>query len=52
MADICRIRSTKLMVVDYSHLYTITVLYFFAPGMYDTSYLNMQHLGSGHIFSF
>ena len=50
IADICRSQSTKLIIVGYGQLNSTTVLDFFAPGMYDTSYLNMQHLGPGHIF--
>ena len=45
--------STKLFVgygqVNYT---TILLFRFFAPDMYCSSYLNMQHLGTGPIFSF
>ena len=50
IADICRLWSTKLTFVGYDQLNSTTVLDFFAPGMYDTSYLNMQHLGAGDFF--
>ena len=43
----CRLWSAKLIFVGYSQLNSSTVLDFFAPSMYDTSYLNMQHLGTG-----
>ena len=51
-AGICRLglRSTKLIFVSNGQLNYTTVLDFFAPGMYDISYLNMQHLGAGHFF--
>ena len=38
--NICRLLSTKFYYC----------FRFFAPGMYDTSYLIMQHLGAGHFF--
>ena len=46
----CRKTMTKLICVGYSQLNSTTVLDFFAPDMYDTSLLNMQHLYAGHIF--
>ena len=46
IADICRLRSTKLIFVGYGQLNATIVFDFFAPGMYETSYLNMQHLGA------
>ena len=50
IADICRLWSTKLMFEGYDQLNSTNVLDFFAPGMYDTSYFNMQHLGAGHVY--
>ena len=38
--------------VGYGQVNSTTFFRFFAPGMYDTSYLNMQHLGAGHFVSF
>ena len=46
IADICRLWSTKLIHVfaGYGQRNSSSVLdFFFAPGMYDTSFLNMQH---------
>ena len=45
IADICRLRSTKLIFVGYGQLNSTNVFFFFfffffAIGMYDTSYLN------------
>ena len=37
------------LILGYGQLNSTTVLIFFATGMYDTSNLNMQHLGAGHI---
>ena len=40
-------------IVDVAHgvqTRATTGLDFFAPGMYYTSYLNMQHFSAGHIF--
>ena len=42
-------RLTKLIFVGHGQLHSTTVLDSFAPGLYDTNYLNMQHLGAGHI---
>ena len=43
-------QSTKLIFVGDGQLNSTSVLVIFAPGMYDNSFLNMQHLGEGHIF--
>ena len=53
IANICRLWLTKLIFVGYGQLNSTTVLDF-APVMYDTSYLNMQHLGGpwAYFFSF
>ena len=40
LTNICRLRSTK----------SYYCFRFFAPGMFDTSYINMQHLGAMHFF--
>ena len=45
-------KSPKRIFTGNSQLNSTTVLDFFALGMYDNSYLNMQHLGAGHFFSF
>ena len=42
------LRPTKLIFVCYIY-YCFRI---FAPGMYDTSYLHMQHLDAGHIYFF
>ena len=38
----------KLIFVGYDQLNSLYVLDLFAPGMYDTSYLDMQHMGARH----
>ena len=43
-------RSTSKIFVGNGQLNSTSVLNFFAPGMYDTSYLTIQHMGAGHIF--
>ena len=51
IADMCRLWSTKLILIFF-RLRSTKFYYcfrFFAPGMYDTSCLNMKHLGAGHI---
>ena len=46
-----RLRSTKLIFVGYCQINLLRYCFrFFALGMYDTSFLNMRHLGAGHIF--
>ena len=45
----CRKTLTKPIAVGYSQLNS-TTFRFFALGMHNTDYLNMQHLGAGHIF--
>ena len=42
--------SPKRIFIGYVQLNSTTVLDFLAPGMHDTSYLNMQHLGAGYNF--
>ena len=41
LTNICRLRLTKFYYC----------FRFFAPGMYDTSYLIMQHVSAGYIVS-
>ena len=53
IADSCSSRSIKVTFVGYSQLnFYYYCFRYFASGMYDTSYLKMQPLCAGHIFSF
>ena len=51
IADIFRLRSAKRIFVGYGQLNFTTIFYIFLHQACLTySYLDMQHLGAGHIF--
>ena len=52
IADMCRLGSTKTIMYRLGSTKFYYCFSFFAPGMYDTSYLNMQHLGAGHHYRY